>query len=140
MEGLDVTQLTPAQIAFLRDNAFHAVITTLRPDGSPHSTIVWVDVDEDGVPGFNTALGRAKPRYIARDPRVSLTVVNPADGYQWLSVSGTARLVEGGADTQIDRLAHKYLGADTYPFRKPDEVRVSVPIAPDRVEARGIDS
>jgi PPOX class probable F420-dependent enzyme len=127
-------------VAFLRDNPFFGVVTTIRADGSPHSTIVWVDVADDGTPGFNTAYGRAKPGNIARDPRVTLTVVNPADGYQWLSVTGTARLVDEGADAQIDRLARKYLGAEAYPFRKTGEVRVSVPITPHYVEAHGIDA
>jgi PPOX class probable F420-dependent enzyme len=131
--------LTDAQLAFLRDNAYVGVVTTLRPDGSAHSTVVWVDVDDTGTPGFNTAHGRAKPRYLARDPRVTLTVVNPANAYQWLTLSGTARLDDEGADAQIDKLARKYLGAETYPFRKPGEVRVRVPITADRVEAHGID-
>lgn len=134
-----MTQLTPAQISFLRDNAYYGVLTTLRADGSPHSTVVWVDVDDDGTPGFNTPRGSAKSRHVARDPRVILLVVNPADGYQWLSVSGSARLVEEGADAQIDRLAKKYLGVDSYPARKPGDVRVSAPITPGRIEARGID-
>ena len=37
------------------------------PDGSPHTTVVWVDADDDGV-SFNTAYGRAKPRHIALSP------------------------------------------------------------------------
>ena len=132
-----MAQLNDEQIAFIRDNPYYGVLTTLRPDGSPHTTVVWVDVDESGRPGFNTALGRAKPRHIERDPRVSLTVVNPENGYQWVNVTGKAELVEEGADAQIDKLAKKYLDADTYPFRKDDEVRVSVPITPERIEVAG---
>jgi PPOX class probable F420-dependent enzyme len=132
-----VTQLSDEQAAFLRDNPYYGVLTTLRGDGSPHSTVVWVDVDDTGTPGFNTARGRAKPRHIEGDPRVTLTVVNPSNGYQWLSVTGRAQLVDEGADAQIDKLAKKYLDADSYPFRKPDEQRVSVPIAPERIEAHG---
>jgi len=45
---------------FLDENPYVGVATTLREDGSPHSTIVWVDVEGDKV-SFNTALGRAKP-------------------------------------------------------------------------------
>ena len=100
----------------------------LRPDGSPHTTVVWVDVDDDGKPGFNTARGRAKPRHIERDPRVSSSSSTRATGINWVSVSGTATLVDEGADAQIDKLAKKYLDADTYPFRKAGEQRVSVPI------------
>ena len=129
--------LTEAQRAFL-DNPFVGVITDLRPDGSPHATVVWVDVDGDRV-SFNTAYGRAKPHYIANDGRVSLTVVDPGDPYRWVSVSGTATLVDDGADEQIDRLAKKYIGADTYPFRQPGEQRVSVRIAIEKIDGRGFD-
>ena len=130
-------ELTDAQREFLA-KPFVGVVTDLRPDGSPHSTIVWVDVDEAGV-SFNTAHGRAKPTYIARDGRVALTVVDPQDPYRWLSVSGTATLVNDGADDQIDRLAKKYIGKDTYPFRAPDERRVTVRIAVEKVDGRGLD-
>jgi PPOX class probable F420-dependent enzyme len=129
--------LTDAQREFLT-NPFVGVVTDLRPDGSPHSTIVWVDVDDEGV-SFNTAYGRAKPTYIGRDGRVALTVVDPRDPYRWLSVSGTATLVDDGADDQIDRLAKKYIDADSYPFRQSGERRVTVRIAVERVDARGVD-
>jgi len=132
-----VKTLSQAHREFL-ENPFVGVITDLRPDGSPHSTIVWVDVDDQGV-SFNTAHGRAKPTYIAEDGRVSLTVVDPQDPYRWLSVSGTATLVDDGADDQIDRLAKKYIGADSYPFRQPGEQRVSVRIAVEQLDVRGLD-
>jgi PPOX class probable F420-dependent enzyme len=132
-----VRTLSAVERAFL-ENPFVGVVTDLRPDGSPHSTIVWVDVDDDGV-SINTAHGRAKPRYIAQDGRVSLTVVDPQDPYRWLSVSGTATLVDDGADDQIDRLAKKYIGADSYPFRQPGERRVSVRIVVERADGRGLD-
>jgi PPOX class probable F420-dependent enzyme len=132
-----VNRLTDAQRQFL-ENPFVGVITDVRPDGSPHSTIVWIDVDDDGV-SFNTAHGRAKPRYIANDSRVSLAVVDPQDPYRWLSVSGTATLLDEGADDQIDRLAKKYIGADSYPFRQPGERRVTVRIAVEKVDASGFE-
>jgi PPOX class probable F420-dependent enzyme len=132
-----VAQLTEEHASYIRDNAYYGVLTTLRADGSPHSTVVWVDVDANGNAGFNTAEGRAKPNHIERDPRVSLTVVNPSNGYQWVCVTGTASMTTEGADAQIDRLAKKYLDADSYPFRKEGEVRLSVPIAAERIEAHG---
>jgi PPOX class probable F420-dependent enzyme len=132
-----VKRLTEAQRAFL-EKPYVGTITDLRPDGSPHTTVVWVDVDDQGV-SFNTAYGRAKPTYIADDGRVSLTVVDPQDPYRWISVSGTATLVDEGADDHIDRLAKKYIDADTYPFRQPDEQRVTVRITPTRIESRGLD-
>src|SRR5437899_1251808 len=38
------------------EEPFVGEVTTLRPDGSPHTTVVWVDVDTDEVI-FNTAAG-----------------------------------------------------------------------------------
>jgi len=132
-----VTAFTPNQRAFL-ESPFVGVVTDLRPDGSPHSTVVWVDVDDDGV-SFNTAWPRAKPRYLANDPRVSLTVLDPDDPYRWIAIDGTVTLSEEGANEQIDRLAKKYRGLDSYPWHRPEETRVSVRITPTRIEARGID-
>ena len=134
-----MSELTESQREFLR-NPFVGTVTDLRPDGSPHTTVVWVEVDGDGGVSFNTAHGRAKPRYIANDGRVSLMVVDPGDPYRWLSVSGRATLVDEGADDQIDRLAQKYIGADTYPFRAPGERRVTVRIAVEKIDSRGLDS
>ena len=120
------------------ENPFVSVVTTLRADGSPQSTVVWVDVDDDGV-SFNTAVGRAKERHLRRNPKLSLIVVDPQNAYRWVSISGTGELTTERADPQIDRLAKKYLGKDEYPWRDPAEQRVSVRIRPERVEATGLE-
>jgi PPOX class probable F420-dependent enzyme len=123
---------------FLDENPHVGVATTLREDGSPHSTIVWVDV-EDGKVSFNTARGRAKAKHLERDPRASLLMVDPNNAWKWVAVSGPAELTEKGADDQIDKLAKKYLGKDEYPWRKPEETRVKVLIEPEKVDASGFD-
>jgi PPOX class probable F420-dependent enzyme len=133
-----VAALKDKERKFLDDNPFIGVVTDLREDGSPHSTPVWVDV-ENGKISFNTALGRAKPRHLEKDPRIALIVTDPQDPYKWVSVSGRAELTKQGADEQIDKLAKKYLGKDEYPWRKPDETRVKVVIEPETVESSGID-
>jgi PPOX class probable F420-dependent enzyme len=129
--------LTPQAREFLQQ-PYVGEVTTIRPDGSPHTTVVWVDVDTDEVL-FNTAVGRAKERYLRKDPRVSLIVVDPEDPYRWVSVTGTAELDTKDADDEIDRLSKKYLGKDKYPWRKPDEQRINVRIHPERVETTGLD-
>jgi PPOX class probable F420-dependent enzyme len=123
---------------FLDENPYVGVATTLREDGSPHSTIVWVDV-EGGKVSFNTALGRAKPKHLQHDPRASVLMVDPNDSSKWVAVSGPAELTEEGADAQIDKLAKKYLGKDEYPWRNPEETRVKVLIEPEKVDASGFD-
>jgi Pyridoxamine 5'-phosphate oxidase len=40
------TTLTDSQRAFL-EQPFYGAVTTLRSDGSPHTTVVWVDVDDE---------------------------------------------------------------------------------------------
>lgn len=133
----DTKILTQRQREFL-EQPFPGAATTLRADGSPQTTVVWVDVDENG-PSFNTAAGRAKPRHLERDPRLSLIVVDPQDQYRWLAISGRADVTTDGADAQIDKLAKKYLGKDEYPWRNPQETRVKVLIEPEKVDASGFD-
>ena len=131
-----MAKLTDAQRAFVRDNPFYAVVTTLREDGSPHSTVVWVD-EEDGEILFNTAYPRVKPRELEHDPRASVAVVDPADGYRWIAVSGPATLTTDGANDDIDRLSRKYTGAD-YQWHREGETRVTVRLRPERITAYGI--
>ena len=133
----EAKNLTQNQRTFL-EHPYYASVTTVREDGSPHTTVVWVDVDDQGVL-FNTATGRAKPRHLERDPRVSLTVIDPSDGYRWLSVDGRAEITTEGANESIDKLAKKYLGKDEYPWHKPEEQRLIVRIRPDHVQAHGLD-
>jgi len=132
----DTKQLTESQRAFLRDNPFPGVVTTLRGDGSPHSTVVWVDEDGGDVL-FNTQEDRAKPRELRHDPRVSITVLDPNDQYHWLSVSGRAEMTTAGAREHIDKLAKKYLGKDVYPWHQPDKERIIVRVKPDKVDTYG---
>ena len=129
--------LTDKQRSFVRDNPFAAVVTTLRKDGSPHSTIVWVD-EVDGNLLFNTAEGRAKPRYLRDDPRVSLTILDPNDMYRWLAVNGSSELSTEGAREQIDKLSKKYLGEDKYPWYKGEQ-RVNVLVKPEKIDSSGLD-
>jgi PPOX class probable F420-dependent enzyme len=133
-----MAKLSDKQRTFIAENPYVATVTTLRQDGSPHATVVWVDT-ENGTVTFNTAVGRAKERHLRNDPRVSLTVVDPQNAWQWVSVSGRAELTKDGADDQIDQLAKKYLGEDRYPWRSADEERISVKITPEQVDSSGFD-
>ena len=90
---------------FLDENPYVGVATTLRADGSPHSTIVWVDV-EDGKASFNTARGRAKTKHLEHDPRASLTMVDPNNAWKWVAVSGP-RPRNGGRRRRPDRQARE---------------------------------
>ena len=129
--------LTEKARAFL-EQPFVGEVTTLRDDGSPHTTVVWVDV-EDGLVSFNTEEGRAKARHLDRDPWVALLVVDPSDPYRWVSVTGSAEITTEGAREQIDKLAEKYLGKDRYPWHDPEKKRLKVLIRPRYVDSSGFD-
>ena len=106
--------------------------TTIRKDGSPHSTVVWVDYDGENVL-FNTAKPRAKTKHLERDPRATVSVLDPYNPYDYVSVSGPAEMTEDGADAHIDKLAQKYTGAERYQGHNPDEQRVIVRVKPEHV-------
>lgn len=122
----------------LREPAF-CQVATVMPDGSPQITQVWVDTDGDHIL-INTSERRQKVRNVRRDPRVAVNVVDPKNAWRIASVRG--RVVEvttEGADDLIDRLAFKYIGQEKYPSRQPGEVRVTLKIAPEKINAVGLE-
>jgi len=123
----------PEEAIPLLEGRHLAHVGTINADGSPQVTPVWVDHDGDTVL-FNTAKGRIKEKNLARDPRVSISIVDSDDPYQPLTIKGRAvELTEEGADAHIDLMAKRYLDEDVYPFRQPGEVRVLVRIEPEHV-------
>ena len=127
----------PANFRDLFSKPAFASLATLMPDGRPQVTPVWCDFDGTFVI-FNTARGRQKDRNIRRDPRVSLSILDPDNAYRYLEIRGRViEITEQGADEHIDKLAKKYLGVDKYPRRQPGEVRLILKIAPERVRAQG---
>ena len=114
-----------------------AHVGTFRADGSIQIVPVWVDV-EDGRPVVNTAEGRAWPRNLERDPRVTLEVQNTENPYEYVEIRGReAERTREGADESIDLLAKKYLGVDEYPYRRPGEQRLIIRVEPDYVKVFG---
>jgi len=119
----------------LEDRNFCDVATVAR-DGAPHVAVVWVDTDGEDVL-LNGSEGRVWPENLRRDPRVTLTVLNLQNPYEYLSIKGQAvEVTPEGADEHIDRLAKKYLDKDEYPYRTPGEVRLLVRVRPDKVKIR----
>jgi PPOX class probable F420-dependent enzyme len=114
-----------------------AHVGTLRADGSVQVAPTWVDV-QDGRPVLNTAEGRAWPRNLERDPRITLEVQNTENPYEYVEIRGrVAERTHEGADEHIDTLAKKYLGVDEYPMRQPGEQRVIIRVEPEYVKVMG---
>jgi len=108
-------------------------IATVMPDGSPHVVPVWIDYDAGDIL-VNTAEGRQKLKNIRHDPRVAMDIVSNENPYEMVALRGrVVEVTREGADAHIDKLAKKYLGRDTYPFRQAGEQRVIIRIEPEKV-------
>jgi len=117
----------------LLDTKSFAVVSTVQPDGSPHSSVVWVKRDGDDIL-FSTVQGRRKHLNLERDPRISL-LVNPADSpYQYFEARGAVTMTTEGGRELIDELSRKYRGQD-YAWDGPEAVRVVVRLSPHKVVA-----
>jgi len=115
------------------DKKVLAHVASLGPDGDPHVTPVWVELDGEEIV-ISTALGRAKARNLANDARVAVSLTDPDNPYTVIAVRGhVGTFTTDGADEVIDRLAKKYMDVDTYPFRREGEIRVTVKIVADRI-------
>jgi PPOX class probable F420-dependent enzyme len=80
-------------IEYVRRN-HHAVLATLKQDGSPQLSPVTVGVDGDGRVIISTRQTAYKVRHVRRNPRVWLCVF--PDGFygRWVQLEGTADIVE----------------------------------------------
>ena len=127
----------PQQYLDLFQKKAFAHLATLMSDGRPQVTPVWCDFDGTHV-RINSAKGRVKDRNMRRAPRVTLTIQDPDNPYRYLEVRGrVVEITEEGAEAHIDSLAKKYLGVDSYPNRRPGEVRVIYKIAPEHSATMG---
>lgn len=110
----------------------YAVITTLLPDGHPHTQMVWIDHDDEHVL-VNTERDRQKAKNVVDDPRATVLVFDRENMYSWVEIRGEVIDVIGGqqARDHIDALAKKYMGRDDYPNPIASE-RVILKIKPNR--------
>ncbi len=97
-----------------------AILVTLNADGSPQVSTVWMALEStpDGDELVAAHLSEyRKTRNVRRDPRVAITVLaseRPGQLRDYLTVTGTARIVDGGAPELLKRLAKVMLGSDEH--------------------------
>jgi PPOX class probable F420-dependent enzyme len=112
---LDQTPLPPHVRAFLVAPGRFATLATLDPDGAPRQAVVWYRVDPDDRIVVNSADGRRWPANLRRDRRCSITVLDAADGYAFVALTGhVAEVIDDQAVAQADiaGLARHYHAAD----------------------------
>jgi PPOX class probable F420-dependent enzyme len=131
------TKLDGTAKELLKDKNF-AHLAVPRSDGTIQTAVIWVDAEDDGRIVVNSAEGRAWPRNLRRAGRATISVHNREDPYEYVSiVAGLDEDTHEDADAVIDALAKKYMDADSYPFRKDGEQRVTFRLVPEKVTVRG---
>jgi len=102
--------MTPAIRAFLEPPRFVSV-ATVDPDGAPRQAVVWYALEPDGRILLNSRTPRRWCTNLMRDPRISLSVTDEADGYRWLGLIGVVEEVIDEVERARDdivALAHRY--------------------------------
>ena len=92
------------------------VLTTINPDGVPHSVPVWCDFDGKHV-RVNMPAATKKARNLRLNPKLSLLVIEPQNGRHWIQVQGSVCEIKDeahGARNHINQLSQKYTGNPVY--------------------------
>jgi PPOX class probable F420-dependent enzyme len=114
----------------LLDGPNYAVLATVNPDGSPQTSVIWIGRDGADL-FFSTVQGRVKHKNMARDPRVSVTVIDAADPENYVELRGRVSIAPDVGRRMDTALSWKYDGKDPDPDR-PGAVRVVVRMVVDK--------
>jgi PPOX class probable F420-dependent enzyme len=114
----------------LLDGRNYAVLATVNADGSPQTSAMWVGRDGDDLL-FSTVQGRLKYRNMLRDPRVSVTVHEAANPYNYAELRGRAEITPDPGGQMDKQLSWKYDGKDP-DYDPPGTVRVIVRVVVDK--------
>jgi PPOX class probable F420-dependent enzyme len=112
------------------DGPHIAAIATSNTDGRPQSSVIFVKRDGDTVV-FSTIKGRLKTRNMARDPRVSLLVVDKGKG-RYVEIRGTVEITDDPEKRLLYEMYDRYMGGMAPP-PEPDAERLIVRITPEKV-------
>ena len=116
----------------LFDSKALGMLGLVSEDGTAQVASVWITRDGD-TPVFTAVESRAQAQTLRRDPRVTLTIVDPENGYSYVELRGRVELEEGqAANDTIDALAKKYIDQDKYPWAQPTDVRVNCRMVVER--------
>jgi PPOX class probable F420-dependent enzyme len=91
-----------------------AALTTVMPDGSPQTTVVWCNFDGMHVL-VNTMRGFRKEKNMRANPKVTLLCYDPRRPLRYLEIRGeVVEMTEDGALEHLDGLSELYTGKKPY--------------------------
>jgi PPOX class probable F420-dependent enzyme len=120
------------KVGMLFDAKNFAVLSTLEPDGTPHSTVVWSKRDGDQIL-FALPNTRRKVANVNRDPRVTVVIFDATNPYDSAQVQGTASIEADPNGALIDDLSHKYTGGPYPGFAGPNPQWVTLRVTAEKV-------
>lgn len=127
----------PESHADLLDTTALVHVATIGPDGEPQNNPVWFDWDGTHVL-FSQTTGRQKYRNVQSEPRVALSIVDPANPYRYLEIRGSvAEIVDDDGNAFINAMAKKYIDQDVYPWHQEGDHRVIVKVRPEHTTQMG---
>jgi PPOX class probable F420-dependent enzyme len=127
----------PATHLDLLESTALAHVATVGPRGEPQVNPVWFGWDGTHL-RFSQTRGRQKYRNLQREPRIALSIVDPANPLRYIEIRGRVVAIEEDADLDfINSMAKKYLGQDRYPWHRPTDERIVVVVEPEHTSHMG---
>jgi PPOX class probable F420-dependent enzyme len=123
----------PAALMDLLESDALGHLATVRANGTPHVTPLWIDHDGDTVL-VNVRLDRVKAANMRERPDVAISIVDPRNPYRYLAITGrVASWSEEGWREHMNELARRYMKLDAYPWFFAGEQRAIFRIVPTHI-------
>ena len=104
----------PQSHADLLERPLFAHLATIRPDGSPQSSVMWFAWDGQRA-RFSHTSNRQKYRNLLADGRVSFHVQDPDNAYRTLEVRGRVESMDADPDAAFYRSLQRRYGSEGVP-------------------------
>ena len=127
----DAERLIPDDLADLLRTNVLAHVTLTKADGSLVTHVMWIDYDGEHVL-TSSPVGSYKSRALRQRPHVAVSVLDPADPWRRLSISGHVSEIRADEGLEfINRMSQRYNGT---PYPRPGAREIFV-VTPDRVRS-----
>lgn len=102
------------------------ILATIKRDGRPQLSNVAYFMDDDGALRISVTRDRAKTRNLLRDPRASLSCLDPANWYSYVVVEGDASFIDDDrALPELRRYYRRVRGEDHPDWEEYDRAMVA---------------
>ena len=109
-----MSAMTDRELAEFLRRPLVVSLTTIRPDGSPHSTPVWFAYDGQRFL-FIMGSDSVKVRNVRGDARVSICIATHEEPYGYVVVNGAGEIGTEGVEELTRSLSVRYIGQERGP-------------------------